>query len=103
MLQIPVALHWLLMDFELFITQGQRFTVLLIQIINDDAFELTEACSASLSLISSQNQDITVAPDTASIFITALTEPKGLCTSLCFVFFLFVFCVYMHVCMYHYK
>ena len=57
------------MDFKFTMTQGQTFAIISIPIINDDAFELTELFSASLSLISPLTSRITVDPDEANITI----------------------------------
>ena len=50
-------------------TQGQTFANISIPIINDDAFELTESFSASLSVISPITPRITVDQDIANITI----------------------------------
>ena len=44
-------------------------TTISVPIINNDAFELMESFSASLSLVSPVTSRITVAPDEASITI----------------------------------
>ena len=50
-------------------TPGQTYANVSVTIINDDAFELTESFSASLSLVSPNTSRITIAPDEASITI----------------------------------
>ena len=50
-------------------TPSQTYANVSIPIINDDAFELTESFSASLSLVSPVTSRITIAPDEASITI----------------------------------
>ena len=48
---------------------GDTFALISIPIIDDDAFELTESFSASLSLVSPITPRITVSPDEASVTI----------------------------------
>ena len=50
-------------------TPGDTFALISIPIIDDDAFELTESFSASLSLVSPITPRITVSPDEASVTI----------------------------------
>ena len=50
-------------------TPGQTFALISIPIINDDAFELTESFSASLSLASPMTPRITVDLNVASVTI----------------------------------
>ena len=57
------------MNFEFTMTKGQTYANISVPIINDDAFELTESFSASLSLVSPVTSRITIAPDEASITI----------------------------------